>query len=143
MVDGAHQEIGRRNEVRVKDRDELSLCGFHALCQGTCLKSFSISSVKIGNRTPLPCVVSYQATRNRDRLIRRIVENLDVKFVQRIVKLVKGFQQSFDDALLVQDRNLDGDARQFGKSMFGLGSSVFLILIVKIDEQVAVSAIRS
>jgi hypothetical protein len=86
--------------------------------------------------------VGHQSVRNSHCLIRRIVEDLNVEFVQRIVKLANGFQQSFDDELLVKNRKLDGYARQFGKPIRRFGSTVFLVLIIKIDQQIAVSAVR-
>lgn len=143
MVDCTHQEISRRNEIRVEDGDEFPLGGFHAFGQGTGLKPFPIGPMKIRNRITLRGIVRYQSTRNRDRLIRRIVEDLNVEFVQRIVKLANGFQQSFDDELLVKDRELDGYPRQFSEPIRRFGSAVFLVLIIKIDQQITMSAIRS
>ena len=143
MVDSAHQKVCWWNEIGVENRDEFSLGGFHAFGQRARLKSLSMSSVKIGDGKSMGRVVGDQAARNRQSLIRRIVEDLDVELVQRIVNLANGFQQSFNDELLVKDRKLDGYTRQFGKSMRRFGSAVFLVLIIKIDQEITMSAVRS
>ena len=46
------------------------------------------------------------------RLVGRVVQDLDLEQVPRIVHLADGVDQPVRDVHLVEDRQLDGDARQ-------------------------------
>ena len=53
-----------------------------------------------------------------------------------------GFEQAVDHELLVEDGQLDGDARQFGEVCRRVRAVVVLaVLVVEIDQRVAVDAV--
>src|SRR5579871_4600311 len=82
-----------------------------------------------------------QATRNLNRFIRGIIEHLDVEFLPWIVQLADRLQQAFHDVLLVENRQLHGNSRQFLKSRRRLGRAILPVLVIQIDEDVPVPSI--
>ena len=61
----------------------------------------------------------------------------------RIVQPADGIQQPLDHELLIEDRQLYGDARQIAKWLAGSVVRFFSLLVIKIDQHVAVHAVRS
>src|ERR1044071_4344669 len=72
-----------------------------------------------------------------------VVEQLNVESVARIFDPADGLQQAINHELLVENRELDGDVRQVGKFLRRRGGPVVLLLVVQINERVAVKSVRS
>src|ERR1039458_1361965 len=71
-----------------------------------------------------------------------IVEQLNVKFFFWIVEPADSVEQSLHDVLLVKNGQLHGDARQVVEARRGLRSLVLFVLVIKIDQPVAVRSVR-
>jgi hypothetical protein len=110
-VDGALQEIGRWHEVRVEDGNEFSFSAVQALCQGTGFEPMAIGAMVIGDGVSLRGIMLDQAARHRYGFVSGIVQNLNIEFVQRVIELADGIQQTLDDKLLIEDRKLNRDMR--------------------------------
>ena len=88
VMDGAHQEIFRRNEVGVEDGDELALRRLQPFLQRARLEAFAIGAMVIGDRIAQRGIALDQALRDDlDGLVGRIVEHLDIELLARILQL--------------------------------------------------------
>ena len=63
------------------------------------------------------------------RLVGRVVEHLDFEQLARIVHLADGVDQPVRDVHLVEDRQLDGDARQH-RAARGSGSGALSLFFM-------------
>jgi hypothetical protein len=72
-----------------------------------------------------------QPAGNGHGFVGRIVENLDVEFLQRIIQAANGIQQPLDYELLVESRELDGYLRQVSKMARRITGAVLLVFEIK------------
>ena len=112
-VDELAQAVGARHEVGVEDGDQLALRRPQAVLQRACLEARAVVAVDVVRRRSLR---RGSARRSRERrlarLVGRVVEHLNLKPVARVVDGRHGGEQTLDDVDLVEERELDGDARQ-------------------------------
>ncbi len=141
MVNALQEEVGRRNKVGVEDGDELALRGLQASFEGSGFVAFAIGAVEVDHRISERGVAIDEQARDFHGFVGRIVEQLDVELVFRVIEAADGIEKAVDYVLLIEDRQLHGDARQFGKVSGRFGRLVLLVLVIKIDQPVAVSAI--
>ncbi len=73
------------------------------------------------------------------RLVRRIIEDLDLQFVARIIELADRSNQSSNDVVLIIDRQLDSNRRESTESCRRLDAAS-PILQEQIDDEIAVNA---
>jgi hypothetical protein len=76
-----------------------------------------------------------------DGFVGGVVEDLYVEAVERVLHLANGIDEAVDDELLVEDRKLDGHAREFVEARRGLGDLVLAIAVVHPHELVTVEAV--
>ena len=82
------------------------------------------------------------AARHLDRLVGRVVEHLDLQLLARIFHLADAVHQAVDHVLLVEDRQLDGDLRQLGEMRWRIGDFILAMLVIEIDELIAVHSVK-
>ncbi len=90
-------------------------------------------------------VAVHDRRRYRDGLIGRVVEQLDVELLARIIHLADGFDEAIDHELFVEDRQLNGDGGQFlgaeeARRLARFGA-VLLVLVIKKDQDIAMDAV--
>ncbi len=141
VVDRAQQEVFRWSEVGVEDGNEFAFCRLQASCESARFITVTISAVVIANGMPESGVALDQSASHVDSLVGGVVQNLDIKFVARIVYLADRIQQSLNDILLVEDRQLDGDARQFLEMRNRFCGAILLVLVVKVNQNVAMRSV--
>ncbi len=141
VVDGAQQKIFRRSEVGVKDGDELTLRRLQPLGQRSCLEAFAIGAVMVADGISQRRVAFDQVARDFDGFVGGIVEHLDVELLPRIFQLADRLQQPLDHILLIEDGQLHGDARQLLEVGRRVGGAVFLVLVIQINQNIAVHAV--
>src|SRR5579863_10111517 len=95
----------------------------------------------VGHRKSPSSVVIDQPSRHGDGFIGRVVEYLNVEFVQWIIQAANGIQKPLDHELLVEYRELNRNSRQFGKMRGGFGCAIFLVLVIEINQNVAMRAV--
>ena len=105
-------------------------------------ESLAIGAMQIANRKSLRRIVLDQSLRHRLSFVRRIIQQLNVELVQRILQPANRFQQPLHHKLLIKNRQLHRDARQLGKLSRRIGGPVLLVLVIKVDQHVAMQAIR-
>ena len=96
----------------------------------------------IGDRIPTTRIVLGQTAGHGDRLVGRVIQHLDVQFVQGIIQPAYCFEEPFHHELLIENGKLDRHPRQLRKMSRRIYRAVFLVLVVKIDQHVAMHAIR-
>ena len=138
VMNRAQQKIFWRREVRVENRDELSLRRFHPLRQRTGFVTLAVAAMVVADRITQRCIALHQPSRHFDGFVGGIVEQLDVEFLPRILQLADRLQQPLHHILLVEDRQLHRNSRQFLKPRRRLGSPLIAVLVVEIDQNVAV-----
>ena len=143
VMDRAQQKIFGRREVGVKNGDELALGSLHSLGQSPGFEAFAIRPVDVADRVAQRSITLDQATCDLDGLVRRIVEHLNVELLARIVELADCFKQPLDYVLFIEYRQLNGDPWEFGKTGGGFGRAILSMLVVEINQDVAMTSITS
>ena len=141
VMNSAQQEIFRGSEVGVEDGDELTLRRLQSFGQRARLVAFAIRAVMVADGIAQRGVALDQAAGDFDGLVGRIVEHLDVELLSRILQLADRLQQALDYVLLVENRQLHRDARQVFKTRGRLGRAVLPVLVIQIDQDVAVHSV--
>ena len=142
VVDDLHQPIRLRREVGVEDGDELAGRGIQAVVERSRLVALAIGAMDINDVVAQRRIAFNHAACHVDRLVSRIVEHLDLQPLARILHLADAIDQAVNDVLFVEDRQLDGDLRQLLEMRFRIGDSILAMLVIEIDELIAVHSVR-
>ena len=108
----ASQEVGRRNEVRIEDRDEVAFGDLHAGFERARLVARSIGPVKIADVDPLRRVPPHRLFGDAARFVGGVVEHLNLEELARILQPADGIDQPIRHVHLVVDRELNRDWRE-------------------------------
>src|SRR5205085_1266186 len=96
VVHGLPEHVRERGEVGVEDRDELALRGLEAVREGArleALAALAADELDVGAaRAPLGDL----AARDLERLVDRVVEDLHLEAVARVVEGADGVDQALD-----------------------------------------------
>ena len=104
---GAHQEIRRGDEVGVEDRDELALGDLEAGLERAGLVAGAIGAMDVGDVHAAGGVAAHGLLGDAARFVRRVIQDLDLKQLARILDLADGVDQPIGDIHLVVNRELD------------------------------------
>ena len=141
MMDGAQQEIFRGHEVGVEYGDELAFRGLHTFRQGPRLIAFAVAAMVIADWASPGGIALDQVAGDGLGFVRRIIEHLNVELVRRVIHAANRVQQPLDDEPLVKDGKLDGHPRKIGEMAGGIGGALLPMLVIKIDQDVAMHAV--
>src|ERR1700722_13868068 len=141
VVNDAQYKIFRGNEIRVKNGDELALSRLKTFRQRACLESLAVGTMMVGDRESPGGIMIDQPACHRNGFIRRVVEHLNVKLFQGIAQAANGVQQPLGHELLIEDGKLDRDSRELREKSAGLGGALLLVLVIEINQDVAMGAI--
>src|SRR6266404_9600022 len=83
-----------------------------------------------------------QGARDFDVFVGRVIQELNVEFLARVVQLADCVEQTVNNVLLIKNGQLHGDARQIVEISCRIRGLVFLVLVVKIDEPIAMRSVR-
>src|ERR1700683_1898571 len=138
----AAQKIRGRNKIRIEDGHKFTGRRFQAFLQRTGFIAFAVVAMDVTNGHSEGPVAFYTVAGDLAGLVGRIVENLNLEQLARIVELRNGFDKPFDDVAFVINGELNGD--------FGPGSylrrrprNVLSIFIIVVNQGVAVNAVGS
>ena len=112
VVNYTLQKIFGRYEIRVEDGDKLALRRLETFCERTRLEALAIRAMVVADGESLGSVVIDQSTCHGHSFISRVVEHLNIQFLQWIIQATNGIQQALDHELFVEDWKLHGDAGQ-------------------------------
>ena len=113
----------------------------HACLKRACLEAVAVGAMDVGDGVAHRGIAFHDLAGDVDGLVGGVVEHLDVELVLRVVHLADGIHQAVDDVLLVEDRQLHGDAGQVREAMLGLHGLVAAVAVVHPDELIAVDAV--
>ena len=141
MRQRALEEIGRGDEVRVEDGHELAGRLPEARLERSRLVAAPVDPVQVADVDASGRVTAHGRLRNCLGLVGRVIQDLNLEQLPRVVHLADGVDQPVRDVHLVEDRKLDGDARQDVESRQLGGRSLALVFHVKINKVVPMPAV--
>src|ERR1035438_3866182 len=143
VMNALQQKVGWRDKVGVEDGNEFSLRRFQSFGERARFEALAIIAVQVDDGMSEGGVAFDQETSNLDRLVGRVVEQLNVELVFRIIKAADRIEQPIDHVLLVKDGQLHRNARHICRREVGrrFRSFILFVLVIKIDHPVAVRAI--
>jgi hypothetical protein len=112
VVHRAAEEFLGRDEVGVEHRHELAGRGQEAVLQRAGLEALAVGPVDVVDVEPLGAPVLDGPPGDERGLVERVVEDLDLEQLARIVELADRPDEPLDDVHLVEDGELDGDPGQ-------------------------------
>jgi hypothetical protein len=138
----ALEEVGRRDEVGVENGHELARRLLQTSFQRPGLVAAAVHTVEIGDIQTPGGMPSNRELGDLLGLVGRVVQNLDLEQVARILNSAHRFNESIDDVHLVIERQLDGDGRQ-GLELTVRDRDLVLVLHVQVNQVVAVPPVHS
>ena len=143
VMDALQQKIGGRNKISVKDGDEFSRRCSQSFRQSARFVALTIVAVQVLDRMSQGGVALHQKAGDFNGFVGRVVEQLDVEVLARIVEPADGVEQPIYHVLLVEDRQLHSDPWQVIEIEMrrGFGRLVLFVLVIKIDQPVPVPAV--
>ena len=112
MRQQAMEKIGARQEVGVEDGHELAARNAQPGFQRTRLVARTILTVEILDVDAMRGVAPDRELRDFSRFIRRVVQDLDLEQLRRVIEAANRVDQPIGDVHLVVDRQLNGDDRK-------------------------------
>ena len=97
VIDGAFQRVGRRDEIGVENENELAFRAVQAGCERPGFEALSIVSMTILDVEAFGFQAGGFARGNLAGFIRRVVQNLDLKPVSRVVEAADRPNEPADD----------------------------------------------
>ena len=131
----------RRDEVGVEDRDVLALGDLQPRFERARLVAGAIRAVDIRDVDPLRGIAAHGALGDARRFIRRVVEDLDLEQLARVVDPADGVDETVRHVHLVVDRKLDRDGRQLLERA-ERNRLPILVLHVQVDQVVPVPPVN-
>ncbi len=110
--DDLAEEVGRRDEVRVEEGEQLALRDLEARRERARLVAHAVVAVHVRHVDARIAQLLDALARDVARLVGRVVEHLDLEAVTRVLDARYGGEQAAHDGGLVEDRQLDGDGRK-------------------------------
>src|SRR5208283_2630251 len=139
--DGAAQEVGRGDEVRVKDSHNLPLRCFQPVLQRSGFEAFAVGAMNVDDRQARGGVAFHAGARDFAGFVGGVVEHLDVQQLAGILELGNGVDQALDDVALIEDGKLYGNLGPVFHARRNC-RNVFAVDVVIVNQGVAVQAVE-
>ncbi len=104
-------------------------------------EAMPVGAVDIDDGVAKRGIACHDAGSDLGGFVGRVVEDLDLQLVLRIVDGADGLDKAVDDELLVEDGQLDRDPRQLFEVLGRIGVVVLAVFEIEIAERVAVHAV--
>src|SRR6202167_54621 len=138
----AAQKIRGRNKVRIEDGHKFTVRGFQAFLQRARFIAFAIVAMDVADGHSEGAVAFYTVAGDLAGLGGRIVENLNLEQLARIIELRNGFDKPFDHVPFVVNGELNSDFRP-GSYLRRRPRDVLSVFIIVVNQGVAVNAVSS
>jgi hypothetical protein len=139
-MDTIAEDVGRGNKVCIQYKEKFSLRPIESVVQGSGFESDPILPVQNNGIKTIRSEIGDRALGQLASLISGVIQNLDLKFILRIVEFADRFQQPFDHMDFIIDGELDRDDREEIKFRGGCGLPV-AILEIEIKDGITMNAI--
>src|SRR5205807_5376761 len=130
---GAAEEVGFGDEVGIENGDKFAAGSFKAVFKGAGFVAFAVGAVNISDGHACRGVAIDAGFGDFTSFVGGIVEDLHVEEFMWIIETGDGFDEALDDVTLIEDGELDGDARPLVDWRWRAGD-VFAVLVVVVDE---------
>ena len=135
-------QSGGRHEIGIKDRDEFAFGHLQTCVQRACLVPVPVGSVYVIDRVPERRVARHNRRRHLLRLVRGVVQHLDLEPVFRILHRAHGLDEPVNDELLIEDGQLHRHARQLCEEARRVRFVIAAVLEILIAERITVHAVE-
>ena len=139
-IDCLSEHIGRGDEIRIENEDQIGGAEFHAMSEGTCFEPLAASPADVGDRKASFLQSKYFLRNNFRRLIRGVVKYLNGDFFRGVIKIADSSDQTPCHARLIVERKLNRDWWKVCECRFW-ERSVLSVLEKEYDNTAAVQAI--
>ena len=129
------------NKIRVKDGDQFALGALQSFAQGAGLEALAVAAVQVHDVITQGGVAFHGGAGDGHGFVGGIVKHLNIKLVFWVIELANGLDQPVYDILLVKNRQLHCDPRQLGVVRIWFRGLVLLVLVIHVDQDVAVKAV--
>ena len=135
IMNRAAQVVRLGRKISVEDADELASHRGHAFVHGTCFVAVPARAVPVFDLESLLAQFHRVGFTDFRRLVGRVIENLNLQFLLRVIERADGGHELIHHVRLVEDRQLDGDGRQVGElsERFRALSAVLPVAIQNLD----------
>ena len=137
---GAAEEIGLRDEVGVKDGDELTLSRVKTVLERAGVVAVAIGAVDVNDRKTCSGVAFDARAGNLASFVRGVIEDLDIEEPARVIEERDGVDEALDDVAFVEDGELYSNLWPVGDGRWR-SRNIFAVSVVLIEQDVAVQAI--
>src|ERR1700691_2784627 len=138
----AAQKIRGRNKIRIEDGHKFTGRRFEAFLQRARFVAFAIVAMDVADGHSEGPLAFYTVAGDLAGLVGRIVENLNLEQLARIIELRSGFDKPFDHEAFVVNGELNGDFRP-GSYLRRWPRNVLSIFIIVVNQGVAMDAVSS
>ena len=142
VMDGAQKKIFRRYEVGIENSDELAFGCFQSFGQRPSFEALTINAMVVRNRIPQRGVAFHKSARRPHSFVGGIVQHLNIRFLSWVIQPAHGVQQAIHHILLVENWKLNRNPRQIGKICWRISGAILFVLVVEVEESVAVHTVR-
>jgi hypothetical protein len=133
VVHEVQHDARRRHEVGVEHEGVVALCVGQTLFERAGLVARAIGAMAERDVVAALAQLFGLLARDAGRLVRGVVEHLDLELVLRVVDLSDALEQPLRDVHLIEHRQLNGHARQFAETR-GRQRRIVLVAPVQIKE---------
>ena len=137
---GAEQKIRFGEKVGVEDGDEFALGGFQPVFQSAGFVAFAVAAMEVNDSHALCGVALHTGSSDFAGLIGGVVQHLHVEQLGWVVEARHSFDETLNDVALVEDGQLNGDARPIGHRRRSRGEVLGIGEIV-VHQPIAVQAV--
>jgi hypothetical protein len=137
----SEQEVPRRDEIRVEDRDIFAARDLQAGLERARLVTDAVPAVQVLDVDPLGRVAPHRELGNTLGLVGRVVEHLDLQQLARIIDGAHRLDQPVGDVHLVVERKLDRDRRKRIQRRTGLRLPI-AVAHVQVDQVIPVPPVN-
>jgi hypothetical protein len=121
MREQTAEEVGRRNEITVKDRDELTVGGRHRIAESTGFVTLTDLAADHIDPDSFRSQLTRNAIDEFAGFIGRVIEDLDLMEMMRVIKRSDSPDRPLGDIEFVVERELGGDFREICGFSGGMG----------------------
>src|ERR1022692_4498581 len=133
MLDGAREEIRRRDEIGIENGDEFACGGLQSFLQRAGFEALAIVAVMVFDGEPQSAIALHQRRGKWGGVVGGIVQHLDLEQLAGILDAGDLVDEPLDDVPFVEDGQLNGDRRQLREASGRLAGGLLAVLEVGAD----------
>src|ERR1035438_9424493 len=141
MLDGAREEIRRRDEIGIENGDEFACGGLQSFLQRAGFEALAIVAVMVFDGEPQSAIALHQRRGKWGGVVGGIVQHLDLEQLAGILDAGDLVDEPLDDVPFVEDGQLNGDRRQLREASGRLAGGLLAVLEVGADHLITMHTV--